>query len=169
MMVKKIFCGLILSSALIAGCLKNDTKCPYIDSHVIAPGDEVDSLREVLTDSGIVATQHPSGLFYKTSTSGTGAGIANLCSNLTVTFEGRFFNGTVFDSTAAGSVAKFQLGQVISGWQEGLPLISKGGKITLYVPPSLAYGPNPVKDNQGNVLIPGNSYLVFDIQLIDIQ
>ena len=168
-MVKKIFCGLILSSALIAGCLKNDAKCPYSDSHIIAPGDEIDSLREVLTDSGIVATPHASGLFYKTSTSGTGTGIANLCSNLTVTFEGRLFNGAVFDSTTAGSVAKFQLGQVIPGWREGLPLISKGGNITLYVPPSLAYGPNPVKDSQGNVLIPGNSYLVFDIKLMDIQ
>ena len=87
----------------------------------------------------------------------------NLCSNVTVTYKGSYFNGNVFDSTAAGSAATFQLGQVIPGWQKGVPLISKGGDITLYIPPSLGYGP------QGYGIIPGNAYLIFDIHIIDIQ
>ena len=168
-MMKKIFCGLILSSVLIAGCIKSDTKCPYNDSKAIAPTAEIDSLQKVLTDSGIIASQHPSGFFYKISNTGTGTGITNLCSNVTVTYKGSYFNGHVFDSTATGNVATFQLGQVIVGWQKGLPLISKGGDITLYIPPTLAYGPNPIRDNQGNVIVPGNSYLVFDIHIVDIQ
>ena len=169
MMVKKILSGLILFCIVVTGCIKNDTKCRYVDSRVIAPITEIDSLKEVLTDSGITASQHSSGFFYNISGTGTGTGITNLCSNVTVTYKGSYFNGQVFDSTATGNVATFQLGQVIVGWQKGLPLVSKGGDITLYIPPSLAYGTDPVTDTQGNVLIPGNSYLVFVIHVVDIQ
>ena len=86
-----------------------------------------------------------------------------------MTYRGSFFNGVTFDSTANNDVASFQLGQAIVGWQKALPLISKDGVMTLYLPPSLAYGPNPVRDNFGNIVIPGNSYLVFNISLKDVQ
>ena len=167
--MKIIFPGLILASLFIAGCLKKDAKCPYNSSKAIAPDSEIQSLKDSLNKDGITASQDPSGFFYKISDNGTGAGITNLCSNVTVTYKGSFFNGYIFDSTATGKVATFQLGQVIVGWQKGVPLISKGGDITLYIPPSLAYGPNPIDDNQGNVIIPGSSYLKFDVHIVDIQ
>jgi len=165
----KILSGLILSSLLIASCIKSDTKCSYVDSKVVASAAEIDSIHQFLTDSGLVAAPHASGFFYKISGSGTGNGITNLCTNITVTYKGTFFNGHVFDSTAVGNVATFQLGQVIAGWQKGLPLISTGGDITLYIPPSLAYGSSPVQDSQGNVIIPANSYLIFTIHIVAIQ
>ena len=168
-MVKKIFSGLILSSLLITSCIKSDTKCSFNDSNTIAPASEIKSLKDSLDSAGITASQHPSGFFYKISGNGTGAGINNLCSNLTVTYKGSFFNGQIFDSTSIGKVATFQLGQVIVGWQKGVPLISKDGHITLYIPPALAYGPDPIRDSQNNVVIPGSSYLIFDIHLVDIQ
>jgi FKBP-type peptidyl-prolyl cis-trans isomerase FkpA len=46
------------------------------------------------------------------------------------------------------------------GWKLGLPLIKAGGKIKLYLPPSLGYG-NSVSGN-----IPANSILVFEITLV---
>ena len=168
-MLKKIFRGLVLCSVLISGCLKADNKCPFNDSFTVAPSTEVDSLQKLLQDSGIIATQHPSGFFYKISTNGTGAGVTNLCSNVTVTYKGNFFNGHIFDSTATGYVATFQLGQVIVGWQKGIALVSKGGDITLYIPPSLGYGAFIKQDSQGNVIVPANSYLKFDIHVVDIQ
>jgi FKBP-type peptidyl-prolyl cis-trans isomerase FkpA len=167
-MMKKILCGLILCSILFAACTKSD-KCAYVDSTIIPPTGEIDSLRKVLTDSGIATSISPSGFFYKIFATGSGTGIANLCSNVTVNYKARFLGGHVFDSTGTGDVANFQLGQVIIGWQKGLPLISKGGDITLYLPPSLAYGPNVIKDSAGNVLIPANSYLSFDIHVVDIK
>jgi FKBP-type peptidyl-prolyl cis-trans isomerase FkpA len=70
-------------------------------------------------------------------------------------------NGTVFDGTTTQPIS-FKLGQVISGWQIGIPLIQKGGKIRLLIPSGLAYGP----DGQGP--IPGNAVLDFDIELLDV-
>jgi FKBP-type peptidyl-prolyl cis-trans isomerase FkpA len=63
----------------------------------------------------------------------------------------------------------FVLGTLIDGWKIGVPLIKKGGQIRLYIPPSLGYGSSDVRDNQGRVIIPGNSILIFDITLIDLQ
>ena len=169
MMMKKILSALLLFSVLIAGCVKSDTKCSYTDSGAVAPATEIDSLTNLLSDSGIIATRHPSGFFYKISSNGTGTGITNLCSNITVSYKGSLFSGQVFDSTVAGNVAVFQLGQVIVAWQKGIPLVSEGGDITLYIPPSLGYGSNAVKDSQGNIIIPANSYLKFDVHIVDIQ
>ena len=158
----EIFSFLILASFWL-GCIKKDTKCAYNNSNTIAPDSEIQSLKDSLDTAGITASQHPSGFFYNITGNGTGAGITNLCSIVTVTYKGSFFNGHIFDSTATGKVATFQLGQVIVGWQKGVPLISKGGDITLYIPPSLAYGPNPRSDNTEMLLFRGAliSYMMF--------
>ena len=42
-----------------------------------------------------------------------------------------------------------------------------GGRRQILIPPNLAYGMNDLRDNSGNVIIPGNSVLVFDVQLVD--
>lgn len=167
--MKNVLFGLIIASAVIAGCVKSNNKCPYTDSNFIAPTSEVQALKDSLAVHGISATQDPSGFLYTINQPGTGTGVINLCSNVSVTYKGSLFDSTVFDSTATNQVATFQLGQVIVGWQKGLPLVNKNGDITLYIPPSLGYGPNPVKDNSGNVVIPGNSFLIFNIHITDIQ
>jgi len=165
----KIFSTLILISIFIASCVKNDTKCSYTDSTITVPAAEIQALQDSLTAHNIQALQHPSGFFYTIGNPGSGTGIANLCSSITVSYKGTFFNEHVFDSTATGRDATFQLGMGIVGWQKALPLISKGGKITVYIPPSLGYGSTPATDQQGNVVIPANSFLIFDITLSDIH
>jgi len=70
-------------------------------------------------------------------------------------------DGTTFDQTGSSAVT-FQLGQLISGWQLGLPLIKPGGKIKLYLPPTLGYGSRTVGS------IPANSILIFEISLVAI-
>jgi FKBP-type peptidyl-prolyl cis-trans isomerase FkpA len=59
----------------------------------------------------------------------------------------------------------FSLLGVIQGWTNGVPLIKKGGKIKLYIPPALGYGANTTSDGR----IPGNSILIFDVELLDFQ
>jgi FKBP-type peptidyl-prolyl cis-trans isomerase FkpA len=169
-MFKKIISGLIVTSVVIVSCTKNNNRCGYSESSVIAPTAEMIALNDSLHTHGINnAIANDTGFYYVIENPGSGTGISNLCTIVSVSYKGTYFNDSTFDSTAANQLATFQLGQVIVGWQKGLPLISKGGEITLYIPPSLAYGVNPVLDNSGNILIPANSFLKFDIHLVDIQ
>ncbi|MEO6455967.1 MAG: FKBP-type peptidyl-prolyl cis-trans isomerase [Ginsengibacter sp.] len=167
--MRKLIWSLGILMCLFSGCLKpKDTdKCNFPDSSLVAPANETGDVQSYLTTNSISASQHSSGFFYKVNNQGTGPAIVNLCSNLLVKYTGKLVNGSVFDSTGTGT-ATFQLGQLIPAWQKGLPLISKGGKITLYVPPTLGYGNRDVRNNAGVIIIPANSTLIFDIELVDI-
>ena len=176
-MLKKIFSVLVIASLVITSCAKKSGTCFYSESKIIAPVAEIDSLRAILKDSGITAIQNTAGFFYTINQPGSGTSVMNLCSNVTVTYKGTFFNGKAFDATRIDSTVTppqpvavtIPLGQLIVGWQKGIPLIKKDGDITLYLPPSLAYGSVPVTDRYGNIIVPANSYLKFKIHLYDIQ
>lgn len=146
----------------IAGCSKSDVnKCNYTESSVTASASEVQTLQAYIAAYHPTAIQHSSGLFYEISNPGTGA-TASVCSNVTVKYSGYLVsNGTKFDENLTG--VTFPLGALIVGWQKGIPLVKPGGSITLYLPPSLAYGSNAVGS------IPANSYLIFVIQLDNVQ
>jgi FKBP-type peptidyl-prolyl cis-trans isomerase len=93
-------------------------------------------------------------------TIGTGATVA-VGDTATVRYVGTFTNGTVFDS----STFSFRVGagQVIRGWDQGVPGMRVGGRRRLTIPPSLAYG------SQGQPpRIPPNSTLIFEIELLSI-
>lgn len=160
-MLKRIF-FILPVIFLIAGCSKPDpNECQYTESSVTAPASEVQTLQAYLTANNITAIQHSSGLFYQISNPGAGA-TASVCSNVTVKYSGYLLsNGTKFDENLTG--VTFPLGSLIIGWQKGIPLIKPGGSITLYLPPSLAYGNNAIGT------IPANSYLMFVIQLDSVQ
>ncbi|MCX6933245.1 MAG: FKBP-type peptidyl-prolyl cis-trans isomerase [Verrucomicrobia bacterium] len=105
----------------------------------------------------------PSGLRYEVVKQGDGAA-PKPTETVKVHYTGTLIDGTVFDSSVQrNEPAEFQLDQVIPGWTEGLQKVNKGGKIKLYVPPSLAYG----DDARGN--IPPSSTLIFEIDLLDIK
>jgi FKBP-type peptidyl-prolyl cis-trans isomerase len=95
---------------------------------------------------------------------GTGA-TAVAGDTVTVNYVGTFTNGTKFDSSYdRNQPFSFRLGagQVIAGWDQGVPGMKVGGKRRLTVPPSLAYGSSAYGP------IPGNSTLVFEIELLSI-
>lgn len=109
---------------------------------------------------GVVETE--SGLQYKIETEGTGIA-PTMTDTVEVNYEGRLIDGTVFDSSyERGESTKFPLDRVIKGWGEGLTYIKEGGKIQLYIPSDLAYG------SRGTGPIPGNSTLIFDVELIKV-
>jgi FKBP-type peptidyl-prolyl cis-trans isomerase len=54
---------------------------------------------------------------------------------------------------------------VIPGWEEGVKLMSKGEKAVLILPPTLGYGVKGVRDDNGKVIVPSNSYMIFQIEL----
>jgi peptidylprolyl isomerase len=86
-----------------------------------------------------------------------------------VNYTGMLLSGTVFDSTDlhGGDPLEFQagIGQVIRGWDEAVLDMNVGEKRLVVIPPELAYG----ERGAGNGLIPGNSYLVFEMELVGIE
>jgi len=82
---------------------------------------------------------------------------------ITVHYEGRLIDGTVFDSSyARGSPATFPLGRLVPGWQLAIPNMGVGDTIEIAIPADLAYGP------VGRGPIPPNATLVFRVELIAI-
>ena len=97
-------------------------------------------------------------------TIGTGATAVN-GDTVTVHYVGTLTNGTKFDSSYdRGQPYTFRLGagQVIAGFDQGVVGMKVGGKRKLTIPPSLGYGISP----QGS--IPGNSTLIFEVDLVSI-
>lgn len=81
-----------------------------------------------------------------------------------VHYEGRLVNGKVFDSSYTNNTPiSFLLGQVITGWREGLQLMSVGSKYQFVIPAELAYGTRGVPGS-----IPQNAALIFDVELLKI-
>lgn len=104
-----------------------------------------------------------SGLQYETLTEGSGAAPA-ATSTVQVHYRGTLLNGKEFDSSyKRNQPAEFPLNRVIRGWTEGLQLMKVGGKTRFTIPAQLAYG------EQGNASIPGNSTLIFEVELLSVN
>jgi FKBP-type peptidyl-prolyl cis-trans isomerase FkpA len=85
-------------------------------------------------------------------------------SEVTVNYEGRLIDGTIFDSSyARNEPATFPLSGVIQGWQEGVPLMRQGETWEFAIPANLAYGDNAVHG------IPRGSTLLFKIELLNVK
>jgi peptidylprolyl isomerase len=115
-------------------------------------------------DSSKIVTSK-SGLKYIILDQGTGEK-ADSADLVTVHYTGFLTDGKVFDSSVERDEPfkfRLKLQPVIPGWEEGIKLIGKGGKVKLIIPPSLGYGMVPM----GN--IPANSTLVFDVEMIELE
>ncbi len=85
---------------------------------------------------------------------------------ITIHYHGTLEDGTVFDSSVErGSPFKTRIGvgEVIEGWDMGVPGMKVGGKRKLTIPAKLAYGDRAVGD------IPAGSTLIFDVELVGID
>lgn len=101
-----------------------------------------------------------------------------------VLYTGKTKNGKVFDSNRWSDMPQerqemikayqpdqaekdnpieFPLNRVIKGWTEGMKLVGKGGRITLWIPADLAYG----QQGAGQDIGP-NQALCFDVELLDV-
>jgi len=113
---------------------------------------------------GLVKTA--SGLQYEEIVVGQGA-TPQAGQKVKVHYTGWLTNGTKFDSSVdRGQPFMFTVGrgQVIKGWDEGLLTMKIGGKRKLTIPPELGYGAR----GAGGV-IPPNSTLIFDVELLGVE
>ena len=147
--------GIALAVALV-GCLDDSPVAPRIETANIAPSLGVD------LDA---STRTASGLYYRDIAIGPGE-TATVGSDVSVRYSGAFINGVVFDSGGAERTpVDFTLGanEVLAGFDEGTRGMRVGGRRQLIIPPHLGYGSQPYGS------IPGNSILVFTIELLSVS
>ena len=93
--------------------------------------------------------------------------VASASSTVTVAYEGRLVDGTVFDESER---ATFSLNRVIPGFRDGIIGMRVGESKTLTIPPEEAYGEAGVTDrNTGEVIIPPNATLIFEVTLLSVR
>jgi len=112
---------------------------------------------EVVTDSGLRMIIHKRG----------NGETPNPGQTVVAHYTGLLENGNKFDSSHdRGRPFEFPLGQgrVIKGWDEAFAAMSKGGKRTLIIPPDIGYG-----ERGHPPVIPPNSTLIFEVELIDFR
>lgn len=122
---------------------------------------------------GLTPVTLPDGLKYIEITKGTGA-VAHTNDLVVVQYSGWLTDGTPFDSSRSRNNEPFSFtigqGQVIPGWEEGVPGMAVGGVRKLIIPPALAYGSQGQQDpNSGAQIIPPNATLVFEITLQSVK
>lgn len=120
---------------LVAGCSKEDK---VIDGELM--------IEDIIVGEGTEAVKH---------------------SIVTVNYTGWLEDGTKFDSSLNPGREPFRFivgaGQVIQGWDQGVPGMKIGGKRKLTIPPSMGYG------NRDMGVIPSNSVLIFEVDLLGVE
>lgn len=119
-------------------------------------------LAENATKPGVQQT--PSGLQYIIVSPGEGRS-PKATDTVKVNYRGTLIDGTEFDSSyKRNEPIEFPLNGVIAGWTEGLQLLKEGGKIQLFIPSNLAYGPR----GAGGVIGPDET-LIFEVDLLKVR
>lgn len=118
-------------------------------------------LEELRKENDILSL--PGGILYRIVTSGNSERSPLPNSIVIVHYQGRLINGRIFDDSRKCPYPEaFRLTEVIEGWQIALRHMQVGDRWTLYIPASLGYG------SRTSGPIPGNSTLIFDVELIGI-
>lgn len=136
---------------LVTGCGEDDpcdTSLPSIEEYIEANNLDVEEGAE--------------GLFYTILEEGD-AERPSPTATVTVNYTGTLTNDVVFDGTPSNGMApiRFGLDNLIRGWQIGIPLVGRGGRIMLYIPSEIAYGSARI----GSIC--PNSDLIFEIELVN--
>ena len=122
-----------------------------------------DWLADNAKEKDVVTTK--SGLQYRIIREGEGR-TATEADVVIAGYKGMLRDGTEFD---AAPQVDFHIGETIPGFDEGLKLAKKGMRIELWIPSELAYGEREIPNPQtGDVLIPANSLLHFEVDVIDV-
>ena len=128
--------------------------------------EDIEVIDQYLEENNITAQFTESGLRYVIEEEGTGD-YPQPGDNVVVNYRGTLLDGTQFDSSfERDEPFTFTIGQrqVIMGWDEGIALLKPEGKGTLYIPSPMAYG-----ERGAGGVIPPNSVLKFDVELVEIN
>jgi FKBP-type peptidyl-prolyl cis-trans isomerase len=156
-MFKQIFLSAGAGAALLlAGC----------DNPVDRPDCEqvFNSAAEQRGDTIVTTT----GLRYNDTEVGTGATVV-ACRGVAVTLRGTFVDETEFQERIGMTFAP-GITNLVDGVTQGVIGMRVGGTRRLIVPPALGYGSEDLKDRDtGEVVIPANSTIIFDIGALAVE
>lgn len=120
----------------------------------------------LLLAGGLAYAQRYKGVTVDTLSAGSGPSPTTQDVVL-VNYTGKLPDGTEFDK---GERAPIALDAVVPGFAEGLAKMQKGGKYRLTIPADKGYGPEEKRNPAtGQVVIPANTDLVFDVELVDFR
>lgn len=169
---RKIFVSLFALSFLLFG---NATGCKGKETSAELKNEQTNhKMNNFEPDSTLVdylktnkiANHHTTadGITYTVEVEGKGA-LPKVGDYVKVHYTGTLLNGEKFDSSKDRNqpfIFQIGQGQVIPGWDKGIPLFNVGGKGKLFLPSKLAYGSRAAGS------IPANSPLIFDIEVLEI-
>lgn len=137
--------------------------CSSDESSIDIDAQNEAEITQYLTDKNLTAQKTASGLYYIITKQGSGMEKPTSNSEVTVFYEGFFTNGKIFDKSKTSAGTDFGLNEVVSGFSEGLQLLTEGGEARLILPSRLGYG------SRGSGSIPPGSVILFDVKLIKIN
>jgi FKBP-type peptidyl-prolyl cis-trans isomerase FkpA len=162
--MKRVALFLLLLCVGLLSCKKGYDEAEQVRTQA-AIDDKL--IQDYIADKGLgtVAKRiDTTGVYYIVKATGTGNDLFTNSTRVTVDYEGRVLTtGEVF-ATSNKFHPIFSLGEVMKGWQLGIPQIKKGGKVRILIPSRYAYG----AFEQPSIGLPANSVLDFDIELLDI-
>jgi FKBP-type peptidyl-prolyl cis-trans isomerase FkpA len=179
--MNRVLLIILLFSVCLCACSKSNDGAAQINAqaaiddklittYLSSKGLPINNIDTISLTTGIAG---PSGICYIIDTPGTGNALFTSSTQITVGYTGMVLNsngtlGPIFTQTNTppnNFHPSFILGDVIRGWQLGIPKsLTVGGTSTLYIPSRYAYGPYP----QPGIGLPANAVLVFTITLYNI-
>lgn len=156
----------------------NEERKNYMENMEQMREAEKSTIAQYVAEKGIKATPDEEGLYIAVNKKGNGQKV-EIGRNVAINYTGRLLNGKVFD-TSVESVAKenniydanrpyeplsYRVGEMslIRGWEKGVINQPAGSKLTLVIPSALGYGPQDLG------VIPPNSPLIFDIEIVSVK
>ncbi len=152
--MKTYFLVAILSLTLVSSCKS------YNENDKALFKKEV---KELATKKLVNFKQFSSGTALKIDSLGTGEEVINRQSEITILYKGSLKDGSVFDQTPPNKPLVCNTKGLIGGMQEGLIGQKKGAKISIIIPPNMGYG------NENKEVIPANSILFFEVEILGIR
>lgn len=162
--MNRVLLIILLFAASLSSCSKGFDAVAEARAQAVVD-DQI--IQDYIADNALGATAQridTTGVYFIVKSPGDGNNLFTNSTKVTVDYTGRVLTTGEEFASSNNFHPFFTLGEVIKGWQLGIPQIKKGGTVRLLIPSRYAYGPY----EQPTLGLPKNSVLDFDIKLLDV-